>query len=79
MASAEALQIERSARSAEAKRSQIVPAKPLQPEVPKLAEPKRRGRPPGKQRVAKEPEQQPVKWWLPGDKTAKARRTSPKT
>ncbi len=80
MAAAEALDIERHARlSAEAKLSQIVPAKPLQPEVPKLAEPKRRGRPPGKQLVAREPEQKPVKWWLPSDRAAKARRTGPNT
>ncbi len=81
MAAAEALQIEHQARlSAEAKLSQILPAKPLQPEVSRLAEPKKRGRPPGKQRVGEEPEQKPVKWWLPSYKAAaQAKRTGSKT
>ena len=80
MAAAEALQIEHQARlSAEARLSQTVSAKPLKPEAPKLAEPKRRGRPPGKPLVAKEPEQQPVEWWLPSYKAAQARRTGSKT
>ena len=80
MAAAEALQIEHQARlSAEAKLSQIVPAKPRQPEVPKPAEPTRR-RPPGKKQVAEAPEQKPVKWWLPSYKAAaKAKRTGSKT
>ena len=80
MVAAEALEIERQARlSAEAKLLQIMPAKLLKPEAPKLAEPKRRGRPPGKQLVAEEPEQKPVKWWLPSYKAAQAKRTGRKT
>ena len=80
MAAAEALEIERKGRlSAEARPSQIAPAKTLKPEAQNLAEPKRRGRPPGKQRVAEEPEQKPVKWWLPSYKAAQAKRTGRKT
>ena len=80
MAAAEALDIERKARlSAEAKLSQIMPAKPLQPAVPKVAEPKRRGRPPGMRQVAEESEPKPVKWWLPSYKAAQAKRTGSKT
>ena len=80
MAAAEALEIERKARlSAEARLSQIVPAKLLKPEAQNLTESKRRGRPPGKQRVAEEPEQKPVKWWLPSYKAAQAKRTGRKT
>ena len=80
MAAAEALEIERQARlSAEAKLSQIVLAKPLQPEAQELAEPKKRGRPPGKPQVREEPEPKPVKWWLPSYKAAQAKRTGRKT
>ena len=80
MAATEALQIERQARlSAEAKLSQIVPAKPPKLEAPKSSEPKRRGRPLDKPRVAKEPEQKPVEWWLPSYKAKQAKRTRSKT
>ncbi len=80
MAATEALQIERQARlSAEARLLHLAPAKPAEPETPKLAEPKRRGRPPGKPRVAKEPEPKPVEWWLPSYKAKQAKRTGSKT
>ena len=80
MAATEALQLERQARlSAEARLSQTVSAKPLKPEAPKLAEPKRRGRPPGKLQVANEPEPKPVEWWLPSCKAAQAKRAGRKT
>ena len=79
MAATEALQIEHQARlSAEAKLSEIVPAKLLNPEAPRQAEPKRRGRP-GKPQVTEESEQQPVEWWLPSYKAAQAKRTGSKT
>ncbi len=79
MAAAEVLDIERKARiAAETSLSQVVPMQPSRPEVPKPAEPKRRGRPPNKQHIVEEAEQEPVKWWLPGYKAAQARRTGSK-
>ena len=79
MAGAEALDIERKARiAAETSLSQVVPMQPPRPEVPKPADPKRRGRPPSKQHMVEEAEQEPVKWWLPSYKAAQARRTGSK-
>ena len=79
MAAAEMLDAEREARlAAEARLQDIVPARAPKPTAA-LAEPKKRGRPPGKRPVAEAPEQEPVQWWLPSYKASQAKRAGPKT
>ena len=79
MAAAEAIETEREARlAAEARLQDIVPARASKPTAAP-AEPKKRGRPPGKRPVAEEPEQEPVQWWLPSYKASQAKRGRPKT
>ena len=48
----------------------------VQPVLEGVAEPKRRGRPPGKRTLVEVPEQEPVQWWLPSYAAEAKRRRS---